>query len=77
MQQLSGSLPVSAVPVRVTCGALVAYRYTYAHPRRRTSQDFYSSLNKSMKGRVLRAGQCVCVGLSFSLPLSSAYYFFS
>ena len=35
---LNGALPGPYVPVRVTRGALVAHRYTYAHPRCRTLQ---------------------------------------
>ena len=35
---LCGALPVPYVPVRVTRGALIAHRYTYATPRCRTSQ---------------------------------------
>ena len=35
---LNGALPGPYVPVRVTLGALVAHRYTYAPPRCRTSQ---------------------------------------
>ena len=35
---LNGALPGPYVPVRVTRGALVAHRYTYAPPRYRTSQ---------------------------------------
>ena len=35
---LYDSQPVRQVPVRVTGGALVAHRYTYAPPRWRTSQ---------------------------------------
>ena len=35
---LNGALPGQCVPVRVTHGALVAYRYTDAVPRCRTSQ---------------------------------------
>ena len=38
MNSLHGALPVSYVPVRVTRGALVAHRYTYAPPSCRTSQ---------------------------------------
>ena len=34
---LNGALPGPYVPVRVTRGALVAHRYTYAPPRCRTS----------------------------------------
>ena len=35
---LYGALPVLYVPVRVTRGAVIAHRYTYAPPRSRTSQ---------------------------------------
>ena len=35
---LNGALPGPYVPVRVTCGGLVAHRYTYAPPRCRTLQ---------------------------------------
>ena len=35
---LCGALPVPYVPVRVTRGALIAHRYTFAPPRCRTSQ---------------------------------------
>ena len=38
MHPLYGALPVQYVPVRVTRGAVIAHRYTYAPPRRRTSQ---------------------------------------
>ena len=38
MHLLYGALPVSYVPVRVTRGAVMAHRYTYAPPRCRTSQ---------------------------------------
>ena len=38
MHPLCGALPVPYVPVRVTCGTLIAHRYTYAPPRYRTSQ---------------------------------------
>ena len=33
MHPLCGALPVLYVPVRVTCGTLIAHRYTYAPPR--------------------------------------------
>ena len=42
MHPLNAALPGPYVPVRVTRGALVAHRYTYAPPRCRTSQ--YSRL---------------------------------
>ena len=38
MHPLYGALPVSYVPVRVTRGAVIAHRYTFAPPRCRTSQ---------------------------------------
>ena len=38
MHPLSGSLPSSYVPGRVTRGALVAHRHSFAPPRCRTSQ---------------------------------------
>ena len=38
VQPLNGALPGPYVPVRVTLGALVAYRYTYTRPCCRTSQ---------------------------------------
>ena len=38
MHPLNFALPLPYVPVRVTRGALVAHRYTYATPRCRTSQ---------------------------------------
>ena len=38
MHPLYGALPVPYVPVRVTRGAVIAHRYTYAPPRCRTSQ---------------------------------------
>ena len=38
MHPLNGALPGPYVPVRVTRGALVAYRYTYSPPSGRTSQ---------------------------------------
>ena len=38
MHPFNGALPGPYVPVRVTRGALVTHRYTYAPPRCRTSQ---------------------------------------
>ena len=38
MHPLYGTLPVPCVAARVTCGAVIAHRYTYAPPRCRTSQ---------------------------------------
>ena len=38
MHPLYGALPVPYLPVRVTGGAVISHRYTYAPPRCRTSQ---------------------------------------
>ena len=38
LHPIYGALPVLYVPVRVTCGAVIAHRYTYASPCCRTSQ---------------------------------------
>ena len=38
MPPLCGALPVQYVPVRVTHGAVIAYRYTYVPLRCRTSR---------------------------------------
>ena len=38
MHPLCGTLPEPYVPVRVTRGAVIAHRHTYAPPRCRTSQ---------------------------------------
>ena len=38
MHPLNDVLPGPYEPVRVTCGALVAHRYSYAPPRCNTSQ---------------------------------------
>ena len=42
---LNGTLPGPYVPVRVTPGALVAHRYTYAPPRCRTLQYSRTFMN--------------------------------
>ena len=51
MHPLYGALPVPYVPVRVTHGALIAHRYTYAPPRTEPAvpQDFYSALSISLE----------------------------
>ena len=38
MHPLSGALPLPYVPARVTSGALIAHRHSFAPPRCRTSQ---------------------------------------
>ena len=39
MHPLCGALPVPYVPVRVTCGAVIAHLFTYAPPPCKTLQD--------------------------------------
>ena len=53
MHPLNGALPGPCVPVLVTCGALVAHRYTYAPPRCRTTQyrRTFFLLSVSLAGR--------------------------
>ena len=41
MHPLSGALPLTYVPARVTRCALVAHRHSFARPRCRTSQYLY------------------------------------
>ena len=48
MHPLYGTLPVPYIPVRVTLGALVARRYTYALEPRSTA-DLYSPLSISLE----------------------------
>ena len=38
MHPLRGALPLPYVPARITCGALVAHRHSFAPPRCLTSQ---------------------------------------
>ena len=52
MHPLYGALPLPYVPVRVTCGAVIAHRYTHAPPCCRTSQylpDIYSLVSVSVE----------------------------
>ena len=48
MHPLSGALPLSYVPSRVTRGALVAHRHSFAPARCRTSQYRKSSVTLSV-----------------------------
>ena len=89
---LNGALPGPYVPARVTRGALITHRYTYALPRRRTlqySRTFISysvSLCNDLVNTVFDAvhltdwfqeqGQCFFIGLSCSLP-NVVFYSFS
>ena len=81
MHPLHGALPVPYVSVRVTRGALVTHRYTYAPPRCRTTQYHSTfipisvSLERSCRhcirgcgtGGFQEQGQCFFIGLSCSL----------
>ena len=89
MHPLCGALPVPYVPVRVTRGALIAHRYTYAPPRCRTLQDFYSPLSISLErsawphirwcgiGWFQEQVQCLFIGLVALSFLSSTIFPFS
>ena len=48
MYPLSGALPLPYVPARVTRGALVAHRHSFAPPRCRTSQYHRSFVSLSV-----------------------------
>ena len=63
MHPLNGALPGPCVPVRVTRGALVTHRYTYAPPRCRTSQ--YSA-------ELLFPSRCPC-GMILLTPYSMVW----
>ena len=52
---LNGALPGPYVPVRVTRGALVAHRFTYALPRCRTSQYRRTFSSQCFSGTILLA----------------------
>ena len=88
---LNGALPGPYVPARVTRGALIAHRYTYAPPRGRTLQysrtfiPFSVSLwndhanpvfdGVGLAGFKSRANQCFFIGLSCSIPTIIFYFF--
>ena len=80
---VNGARPGPYVPVRVTRGALVAHRYTYAPPRCRTSHRrrtfilFSVSLWNDLTNPCIRwcgtdrfqeQGQCFFIGLSCCIP---------
>ena len=89
MHTLNGALPIAFVPVRVTRGDLVAYWFTYALPRCRTSQyrrtfitlsvSLWNDLaNPVFDGVGLegsRAGPILFIGLRCSIPTIVFYYF--
>ena len=89
MHPLNGALPGPYVPVRVTCGALVALRYTYAPPRCNTSQyhrtfiflsvflwnDLADPVFNGVGLVVSRAGPMFFIGLSCSIPTIVFQYF--
>ena len=87
---LSDALPGPYVPVRVTRGALVAHRYTYAPPRCRTllyrrtfvplSVSLWNDLAEPLFDGVGLAGfksraNAFFIGLSCSIPTIVFYYF--
>ena len=87
---LNSALPGPHVPVRVTRGALVAHRYTYAPPSCRTLQysrtfiplsvSFWNDLDNPRirwcgTGGFQEQGQCFFIGLSWYIPTIVFYYF--
>ena len=54
MHPLNGALPGQYVPLLVTCGALIAHRYTYSIARCRTSQ--YRMIFNSIQMRFIKKG---------------------
>ena len=90
MHPLNDALPGPYVPVRVTRGALVAHRYTYAPPRCRASQDQRTFVLLSVSLWIDLAGpvfdgvglagfksraNVFFIGLSCSIPTIVFYYF--
>ena len=91
MQALNCALHGPYVPVLVTCGALVAHRYTYLYTASlqniAVQQDFYSTLGvpleRSCWPRIRRCGtggfqeqgQCFFIGLSSSVSTMILYSF--
>ena len=90
MHPLNCALPGLNVPVPVTRGALVAYRYTYAPPRCRTLQYRWNFIPLSVSllnnlahpifdnvgtGGFQEQGQFFFIGLSCSIPTIVFYYF--
>ena len=72
---LYGALPGPYVPVRVTRGALVAHRFTYAPPRCGTSQHGRSFIPLSVSFWNDLANPIFDGGLSCSIPTMVFYYF--
>ena len=87
---LNVALPGPYVPVRVTCGALVAHRYTYAPPRCRTRSTavllfpcqclsgtiLLTPYSMVWDWRVSRAGLMLFYWPNCSIPTIVFYYFF-
>ena len=71
LHPLNDALPIPYVPVRVTRGALVENRYTYAPPCCRTSQ--YRRTFVHPIG--IEQGRCFFIALSCSIPIIVFYYF--
>ena len=76
MHPLNGSLLGPIVPVRVTRGALVAQRYSYARPRCRTSQHRWILLSSQCSsGTILLTPYSMVWGwwVSRALPMFSCW----
>ena len=61
MHSLSGALPLPYMPARVTRGALVAHRHSFAPPRCRTSQHCRSFAPLSVSLRTILVTLCLMV----------------
>ena len=71
---LCGVLPVPYVPVRVTRGALIAHRYTFAPPRCRTSQYRMTLFpSQSLSGMIWLTPYSYCVGFADFKSRSNAF----
>ena len=83
MHPLSGALPLPYVPARVTRGALVAHRHSFAPSRCRTSQYLRSFVPLSVSlwwcgtGGFQEQSQCFPVGMiCFFFFVSYCFIFF-
>ena len=92
MHPLSDALPGPYVSVRVTCGALIAHRYTScicatSLQNLAVPHAFFSTLSVSLErfywrvrwcgtGGFQKQCQCFFIGLSCSIPTIVFYYFF-
>ena len=70
------ALHVPYLPMRVTCGALAAHRYTYAPPRCRTSQyrrTFYSTVSVPVQRSNSHSENCLQDTLLVTVTVDIAF----